>query len=219
MRVGIICEGQTDYPVLRAVIAAVCRDPGIVIVPLCPDSDRLHYPATGPLASGWQAVRAFLQTSGDFLAIGTFDLVVVQVDADVLPKLSAQLLALPEDPPGGLDALCRHIKGWAREALPAHVVVVLPRSASEAWLLAAHTKVKRVEEIEDPAEELVQRDLLQRAKDGSVRKSSATYRQLAEALADLSVDERRLEELPELARFVGKVLEVQKVVKGAKKGR
>lgn len=219
MRVGIICEGETDYPVLRAVIAYVCRDPTLVIVPLCPDSDRLRSPSTGPVASGWQAVRSFLQTNGEDLEVGAFDMVVVHVDADVLAVLSPPPPPQPSDPHGGLDALCRHVKGWSRRSLPEHVVVVLPRPASEAWLLAAHTNVKRIEEVEDPAEQLAQRSLLTRARDGSVLKRRATYQQLAASLAVLLGDARRLEELPELERFVGKLFGVQKAVRNVKRGR
>lgn len=219
MRVGIICEGETDYPVLRAVVVHVCRDPALVVVPLCPDTDRLRSPATGPVAGGWQAVRAFLQTSADVLAIGTYDIVVVHVDADVLDKLSSPPASSPGDPAGGLDPLCRLVKGWASEGLPDHAVVVLPRAASESWLLAAHTNLKRVEDIDEPAEELARRGLLQRGKDGTARKRSVDFKKLAEGLPSLLADQRRLDELPELARFVGKLFGVQKAAKGARRAR
>lgn len=213
MNVGIICEGTTDFPVLSAVIAAVCPAPTLRIVPLSPDTDRLRSPASGPLASGWQSVRTFLQTSEAALAIGTNDLIVVHVDADILPKLSPPPEVLESDPPEGLDALCRHVKSWADDTLPANVVVVIPRTATEAWLLAAHQpKLKHVEEIDDPANELAERGFLVRAKDGSVLKRKEDYRKLARELPAMMRDERRIEELPELGRFIGKVFEVYRAV-------
>lgn len=204
MNVGIICEGTTDYEVLTVVVHKVIapRIPAFTL--LQPDGDRLAGPFSGPVSSGWHAVRKFLQTSEAGLGIGSFDLVIVHVDADVEALVVGASARDEGDERGGLDALCRHVKGWIGGDVPANVVIVLPRASIEAWLVALHTNYKNVEAITDPAAVLADNGLLPRHGD-VIEKKRAAYRRLVATLPALMKDPRRVDALPELRRFMGKV--------------
>src|SRR6266540_2889075 len=126
MRVGIICEGSTDFAVLESLALELISADECIL--LQPDFDKLRGGDTtfGP---GWQGVRKFLQTSAPGLAIGTFDVVVVQVDASIRNTDAIKRLDLPApsaDEPE-LSALCSHVKSWAKGGLPSSAVVALPR--------------------------------------------------------------------------------------------
>lgn len=160
MRIGIICEGSTDDVVLRAILRALCAPKDLTFSVLQPAVDQLGRVGLG----GWQAVRKFLQQSANTIAATPLDMIVVQVDADVrrLPEIRANLTA--EDGDGELDALCRHVKSWMSAGVPASVVIVLPRESTESWLVAASTRRKNVEAIEDPARALVEAGHLKSAE-------------------------------------------------------
>jgi hypothetical protein len=204
MNVGIICEGTTDYEVLTVVVHKVIEPRIPTFTLLQPDGDRLAGPSSGPVSSGWQAVRKFLRTSEAGLQIGSFDLVVVHVDADIEALVAGTSARHDGDEPGGLDALCRHVKGWIGGEVPANVVIVLPRASVETWLVALHTNYKDVEAIKDPVAVLADKGLLVR-RGNMVEKKRAAYRRLVESLPALMKDQRRVDALPELGRFIGKV--------------
>lgn len=217
MNVGIICEGTTDYEVLTAVVKKTIAPKIPTFTLLQPDGDRLATPASGPVSSGWQAVRKFLQTSEAGLWIGRFDLVIVHVDADIEPAVEGALVREDGDEPGSLDALCRHVKSWVRGEMPPGVVIVLPRKSVEAWLVASHTQHKQVEALEDPAAVLADKGLLPR-RGNVVEKKRLAYRTLSEALPALMKERRRLDALPELGRFIGKVASRQRELLRAGRG-
>jgi len=105
MRVGIICEGSTDYPVLRAIVAAVLHSQHPAFSLLQPDFDGLRRPAgIRKAATGWQAVRAFLQEGN--AQISPLDLIVVQIDASVR-RIDSVARKLETE---GVGALCDHVK-------------------------------------------------------------------------------------------------------------
>lgn len=192
MRVGIICEGSTDFVVLEALALELL--PADECVLLHPDFDKLQ--ATGQ-GSGWQGVRKFLQTSALALAMSVYDVFVIQVDASIR-KLKE--LGLPDAE--SLEPLREHVRGWAGGNLPRGSAIVLPREELEAWLLAAHTNLKNVEAIEDPAGELAARQLIGMKK-GKPAKDSSVYRKLVKpALVKLALDKKKLRQVPELELFV-----------------
>jgi hypothetical protein len=196
LRVGIICEGPTDYIVLSEVMKA--QGPVQQLTLLQPPTDRL----TGP-GPGWQGVRRFLQTEGIALEIGVHDVVVVHVDADV--RKDAELRGrLREDPdPESLGPLCDHVKSWFADGVTPNAIIVLPREATEAWLLAAHTNIVRPETVEDPAAVLAARGIIP-SHDGKPLKISGVYRRLSVALVRL-IRRHAIENLPELERFLAKL--------------
>jgi hypothetical protein len=217
MNVGIICEGTTDYEVLTVVVQQAIAPKIPTFSLLQPDGDRLAMSSSGPVSSGWQAVRKFVQTSEAGLRLGSFDLVVVHVDADIEAHVEGALAREAGDEPGGLDALCRHVKGWMRADPPANTVIVLPRMSVEAWLVALHTHHKDVEAFPDPAAVLADKGLLPR-RENKVEKKRMAFRKLAEGLPALIKDRRSLNALPELERFVGKVASRHRELLRAERG-
>jgi hypothetical protein len=99
--------------------------------------------------------------------------------------------------------------------VPDSVVIALPREDIESWLLAARTKLKNVEGIIDPAEELAARQLVARTIKGKPAKDKTVYRALASPLPTLTRDRNKMRAVPELERFVGKLREhVRRLQKG-----
>jgi hypothetical protein len=204
MRVGIICEGSTDFVVLEAL--ALDLLPADECVLLHPDFDKLQSTGDPSHAPGWQGVRKFLQTSGPALGLLVYDMLVIQVDASIR-KLKELKLPLPEEDDAGpeaLEALREHVESWATGELPESAVIVLPREELEAWLVAAHTNLKDVEAIEDPVGELTSRGLIKMKKD-KPDKDSKVYRTLAVSLVKLAREPKKVRNMPELERFVGEL--------------
>ena len=204
MRVGIVCEGPTDYVVLREVCRAALSGKGHSYALLQPDVDALKQKnpaATGP---GWQGVRAFLQQTGVTLGASVQDVLVVHLDADIrhLPAVKPHLGR--ENTEDDLSLLCDHIKSWFPGPLPEKVVIVIPREATEAWLVAAHTNLHDVEAIARPADALREAGLIGGVA-GNPQKQPPIFEKLAANLAVLMRNKRRMAELPELGRFLGKL--------------
>jgi hypothetical protein len=219
MRIGIVCEGSTDFAVLRGVCTEILGRKDLSISLLQPRFDALAGRAGGAPGPGWQGVRSFLRQAGPRLGAAPQDVIVVHVDADIrhLPEIKKQLgeSADGED----LAPLCDHVKSWMAGSVPESVVIVLPREAIEAWLCAVATRRADVERIEKPAEDLRSAGVL--GTRGEVaEKLASTYAMLAERLGPLLRDRRALSKVPELARFAGKLAVRAKSVRSAsRRGR
>jgi hypothetical protein len=204
MRIGIVCEGPTDYVVLRAVCRAALsgKDPSFTL--LQPAFDELKRGDPTAKTSGWHGVRAFLQQTGPTLGASVQDVLVVHLDADIrhLPDVKKHLDL--EGSNDELSPLCDHIKSWIPGPVPEKLLIVLPREATESWLLAAHTSRHDVEAIPQPITALRAAGLVG-LKLGKPDKASPVYEQLAAGLAALLRNKRKLAEVPELGRFLGKL--------------
>ena len=216
MDVRIVCEGSTDWTVLEVVVRAALGDAQTTVAIVQPDFDALRSKTPDVLATGWTGVRAYLRGGGAQVAAEHCDTFVVQVDADIRtrPQIAEAVGGQPD--PAGLDSLCDHVKGWFAGGVPASVVIVLPREATEAWLLAVHTRIVDVESIFDPARELVARGLIG-GEQHVPAKGEIAYRKLAAPLARVVGDRKALARVPELERFVGKLRQAERRVRKAKK--
>lgn len=105
--------------------------------------------------------------------------------------------------------------GWAETCQKAPSS--LPREDLESWLLAAHTNLKRVETLEDPAEELAARQLIARTKKGAPDKDARRYRALSAGLIQLAKQPKKRREIAELDRFVDKLLSIGRAVQRQKR--
>ena len=74
LRVAIICEGSSDYPVLRRVAEAVLAPEALTFREIQPDFDALQRKVPGALGPGWQGVRAFLGLPNLRVAAETSDI-------------------------------------------------------------------------------------------------------------------------------------------------
>jgi hypothetical protein len=93
VRIALVCEGVTDYEVLRAAIESMLNDRSFDLKMLQPEGSVAFTGAgaAGPLGGGWKGVYKWcLQAaqrgggclSGDPLFQG-YDLLVLHLDADV----------------------------------------------------------------------------------------------------------------------------------------
>lgn len=192
LRIGFVCEGPTDTPILEAVVEAVFG-PRFEARYIQPDRDNL-----GPRAPGGAGqVEKWCRQSGHALPYLLFDidLLIVQLDGDRCGPL------------GVADAagLCATIKRWlAAGAGDPRLVITIPMQASEAWLVAANLPATpALEQRPHPEELLTGKQLLPRGKDGRSIKDRAIYQRLALQLRDRLAEVRRT--LPELDRFAGKL--------------
>lgn len=209
MRVGIVCEGTSDFAVLEALAIAFGKAAECVL--LQPDIDRLRARDFSS-GTGWQAVRKFLRDNGVALGLGLFDAIVVQVDAAV--RRSNQVTLRPAKPgEPHLTPLCDEVKGWIGSDVPDSMIVALPCEEIESWLLAAHSHIADVESVVDPVQELVDRALIAVRENGKADKSPDEYRALARPLIRFARSKKNLARVPELERFLGKLGQRAAVVK------
>jgi len=156
VRVALVVEGPTDVVVLRAAIGALLENREFEVTALQPELSNALEPHTG---GGWTAIylwcRQMLNQAGGLAQTNslfkTFDLLVLQVDADVAGKRytdDSRIQNPPDDlplkecpcpPPNATtDALRRVILGWLDESsLPARTVLSTPSKSTETWVLAA----------------------------------------------------------------------------------
>jgi hypothetical protein len=214
VNVGIVCEGSTDFAVLRVVCGALLGTRDLTVTLLQPRFDALAGRAGGTPGPGWQGVRAFLQQMGPRLAAAAQDILVVHVDADIRHRPEIRKHLGVSEAADELSPLCDHVKGWMTGGVPESVVIVLPREATEAWLCAVATHRTNVEGIAKPADELRRVGVLG-ARGGAADKRAAEYEALAAGLAPILRDPRELAKVPELARFAGKVAARAKAVRRA----
>lgn len=208
MRVGIVCEGSTDYEVLRTIVAEVLAAHEPTFSLLQPPFDRLERVADARKpAGGWQAVRSYLRAGRLRTGVAALDLVVVHVDASIrkLPEIARELAEADDE----LESLCDHVKGWIGHPLPESVVITLPREEIETWLLAASTRRKNVESIDDPIEVLVDQGLLT-VERGQPAKRSRVYAELMTAWRGRLGDRKLLRAVPELDRLCSKLRAYQR---------
>jgi len=209
MNIHVVCEGSTDAAVLRVVMGVVLKDHTPVINVIQPDDDALRQKPDerppGTLGPGWQGVRAWLKRGGVAAAASGADVLVVHVDANVRRENEiAKGLRAPESREDDLGPLCEHVKPWFAGGVPPNTIVVLPREATEAWLLAVHTRLIDVEADSTPAKTLQAMGLIG-TKGDKPHKQPGRYRELAASLAVLIADKNQLALVPELERFVNKL--------------
>lgn len=86
MKFGIICEGVTDFHVLKHVIQAYFDDP--VFLPIQPNLDETHNKTATGTFGGWELVAKYLKSDHFEDAILAADFVVVQIDTDVCEHIN-----------------------------------------------------------------------------------------------------------------------------------
>lgn len=189
LKVGFVCEGPTDTPVLEAVVEAIFGD----FEPL------YIQPQQDAVDGGDTRVEAWCKEFGTslkwYLINNGVDFLIVHLDADRTRRYGVS----------NTQELCDLIKQWlgpgAREP---SLIIVIPSQAIEAWLVAAHLPVNpQFEQVLHPEEELAASGLIDRRDDGSPKKDRIKYNDLARLLTARLSDCRKT--LPELQRFASKL--------------
>ena len=189
---ALVCEGQTDIPILRAVIQTLW--PAIEEVrSLQPQLDEMGR-ARGP--AGWTLVKSWCEQNAVALDevlnpdVGDpIDLLLIAVDVDI--ALAAGIVDPPQQV--GLYETARlrdTVASWLRtqggpRQLPTAIVVTTPVMAIEAWVIAAvFPKAGSPERIADGAQFLVdKKKLVLSPRDGKPWKELHRYRDFAGRVA------------------------------------
>jgi hypothetical protein len=188
---ALVCEGQTDVPVFRAMIQELW--PSVEqVLSLQPELDEMGR-AHG--RTGWSEVRSWCeQHAADLnevlepLVGEAVDLLLIAIDVDIA------IAAGIADPPRRAGAyeskrLRDVMEGWlgpvVKKRVPEQVVFSTPVMAIEAWVIAALFRQERAPEgLPNPAEFLVSKKKLRRSpKDDKPWKELHRYRDFAGRIA------------------------------------
>jgi len=182
---ALVCEGQTDVPILREVLHTLWPDLEDVRVlqPELDDTGRVRHGGR----AGWSEVKIWCEQNRNGLdeilhpLVGDpIDVLLLVIDMDIALKAGIA------DPPQTLGTyesqrLRQVMESWllcpTRRRIPAEVVFSTPVMAIESWIIAAlFPKQKKPEAISDPAGFLVERSRLRKSpKDGSPWKELHRY--------------------------------------------
>jgi hypothetical protein len=189
---ALVCEGQTDVPVLREIILELWPsiDEVLTLQPELDESGR------GKGRAGWSEVKAWCELHAEDLEdvllpdVGfPIDLLLIAIDVDIA------VAAGIADPPQAVGTyetprLRDVMRGWlltdTRKRLPAVVVFSTPVMAIEAWVLAAlFPKSVALENVKDPAAALVTKKKLRLSPTtGTPWKELVLYRRFAKKVAE-----------------------------------
>jgi len=181
---ALVCEGQTDVPILRAVLQEVWPELEDVLClqPELDETDRAKGPA------GWSQVKTWCETHAGLLEevmnpdVGDrIDVLVIAIDVDI--AIEAGIGGRPKR--AGLyetnrlrSTMAEWLKTETQTNLPGGIVLSTPVKAIEAWIIAAlFPREKTAESIGDPARWLVNKGRLRESpRDGKPWKELYRYR-------------------------------------------
>ena len=81
MKFGLICEGVTDFHVLKHVIQAYFEEGQFR--PIQPNLDETHRRTATGTFGGWELVAKYLKSDHLEQTLADMDYVVIQIDTDV----------------------------------------------------------------------------------------------------------------------------------------
>ncbi len=188
---ALVREGQTDVPILRAMIYEVWPEVGDVRC-LQPELDEMDR-AKGP--AGWSQVKTWCETHAGRLKelldpdLGDpIDLLLVAVDLDI--AIAAGIADPPREVGRYETARLRTtMAGWLKvkgqSKLPNMILLSCPVMAIEAWVIAAlFPRESSPEDIRDPAAWLVEKKKLRLSpRDDKPWKELHLYRAFASKVA------------------------------------
>jgi hypothetical protein len=153
LRVALVAEGPTDKVVLRSAISSMLGGRSFILTQLQPE-ESLPF---GRIGTGWVGVyrwcREAVRRDGGSLRndvlYNTYDILILQLDADVAEKTyaSGNIHEAVEDlprrqpcppPAASTNPLRNVLLRWAGETtVPPKTVLCTPSKSMEAWVLAA----------------------------------------------------------------------------------
>ena len=188
---ALVCEGQTDVPILRAMIQEAWPEVEDIRC-LQPELDEMDR-AKGP--AGWSQVKTWCETHAGRLKellnpdLGDpIDLLLVAIDLDIAVAAG---IADPPREPGRYETtrlrttMASWLKVKEQAKLPHVIVLSSPVMAIEAWVVAAlFPRESSPESIRDPAAWLVEKKKLRLSpRDGKPWKELHRYRAFASKVA------------------------------------
>ncbi|MCY4458818.1 MAG: hypothetical protein OXC26_00210 [Albidovulum sp.] len=207
MRNAVVVEGQTDEIVLEAILSAEFPDADPEIQTLQPEGSRaLGFKSFSDNGYGWGGVYRWIdqavQERGGSISgcsvLDNFDMIIVQVDADVAHKSYGEaniqnpsrndLPCCQPCPPASdtTNSLHSVILGWlGQDSRPENVVLCTPSKSMDTWVLAAvcpENQVVQREEWECNLEPSGQLGTLPKSK--RFKKSVSDFRRLEKKVAE-----------------------------------
>jgi hypothetical protein len=160
IRIAMVCEGITDFSVIRGAIDSMLGNRSFVLSLLQPEESRAFTGAgdVGELGGGWKGVykwclqskdRGNGKLSGDPLFFA-YDLLILHIDADVAGENPAEYPVSPipllkdflpcqrpcPPPNDSTDALRNVVLSWLGEVkIPAKTVFCTPSKSTESWIM------------------------------------------------------------------------------------
>ena len=142
----IVCEGDTDYVVLDAILSAVFEDH--VATMIQPERPAFAGKAYTEMGSGWKGVRkwcAQCQERDGGLAramvqspLSQVSALIIHVDADIAGQGDIDCERSCPPASATVDELRSKVLEWAgEERVPDHVVLCIPSKSTETWVVAA----------------------------------------------------------------------------------
>lgn len=156
LRIGFAVEGITDFVMLEAAVAAILPDHDLETVRLQPEVSDAFEAIAGTTGFGWPGIyrwcREAVEKGGGSISGGpvleSFDVVIVQLDADVASATYAQghIEDLTGDlpcehscppPENTTNALRQVLLRWLGETYePKKLAICMPSKSLETWILA-----------------------------------------------------------------------------------
>lgn len=136
--VQVVCEGETDFIVIEAAMAALLPSRSIVLIMTQPDISET-FKTLGENGGGWKGVRNWCQRVLPFFGItAPPKALIIHVDADVADDADVNC-AMACPPPAATTTLLRDfiVQNWCAGSVPDQTVFCTPSKNTEAWVLQA----------------------------------------------------------------------------------
>ena len=137
IRIGIVCEGPTDFTVIKAALGSILGARTFVPSLLQPDLDAMG--GAGPNGSGWIGVQRWCQQNAPVTAsLGGYDLVVIHVDADIADDARNDCVEPCPPAENTVNRVTELLVTWLTDApnLLSHIAFFIPSKQTEAWIFA-----------------------------------------------------------------------------------
>lgn len=211
LTVRVVCEGPTDFTVIRSMIQALGVD--AVVTPIQPEDNGNLLGHAGELGGGWKGVKRWCQeAAGPVLRItrANADVVVIHCDADIAAEPEHDCVRPCPPASSTADEVRQLIQGWlGLHPLPKEITLCVPAWATEAWVFwALFPTAPQIAGLEcriNPAALLVPKTpKLVAKKAGRYRKLVAEYRRASTDMRG-AWSRMRPPRPDELERFLGEL--------------
>jgi len=209
-RFALIAEGESDFEVIRHILAGFFADPDVIVNQIQPAVDVTG--AAGKPAGGWSEVLRFCRSDKFREAFQFNDVVIIQIDTDVCEEVGFGVSRrTPDGEPRSIeemiDATCaRLIEVIGPESYEHHrgqILFAICVESIECWLLPLYYKddrrAKHVNCLRSLNEQLNAREGFSIDPE---RKQIRYYKQIARAYKKPRILSDNADANPSLARFV-----------------
>lgn len=218
LRIGIIAEGPTDIIIIEKIVKLVFKDYRVVCVEISPTPDELDGIIDKPEGFGWGGVYKICRNLKDKLEIieagnGSFDMIVIQVDGDVMfvtyesakihdAKIPTELPCYIKD--ATIEKNCSFLESvicnWIERDVDSNIILCIPYINTELWAAYCLYPSYKSRLIETFSKDEINSFLLSRSKkesrllrnkNGRIKKLTKGYRDAANQMDEILIDEMK----------------------------